>query len=295
MDSTEQSPAILSLCSGMLGLDRGVERAIGQIRTVAYVEIEAVVAWNLVSQMEKGILAPAPVFTNVKTFAGIAHHFRGKIHGITGGYPCQPFSVAGKRKGTEDPRHLWPYIKTIVSAVEPIWCFFENVPGHLTLGFEQVKQELEQLHYRVEAGIFSAEEVGTPHRRERLFILAIKMDHAGSLGFKQNDKVSARGYRPESSGKELADSNDKGSQGRHNDIMPECTGEFIIRQSYTQTRWPARPGEIQYEWEEPRTKSRMGFTVNGYNFREDLLRMGGNGVVPEAAELAFITLYKKFQ
>jgi DNA (cytosine-5)-methyltransferase 1 len=118
VDHPFKSPAVLSLCTGMRGLERGLERAIGPTRTVAYVEIEAFIIENLVRQMEQGVLAPTPVWTNLKTFP--AEQFHNKIHGITGGYPCQPFSVAGKRAGTEDPRHLWPSILSIIRATNPI-------------------------------------------------------------------------------------------------------------------------------------------------------------------------------
>lgn len=68
VDTTYQPPAVLSLCPGMRGLERGIERAVGQLRTVAYVEIEAFIIYNLVSQMEQGVLAAAPVFTDVRQF-----------------------------------------------------------------------------------------------------------------------------------------------------------------------------------------------------------------------------------
>jgi DNA (cytosine-5)-methyltransferase 1 len=90
-------PSILSICTGMRGLERGLERVIGNITVAAYVEIEAFIIYNLVKQMEQGVVAPAPVWTDLKTFPGPSFH--GKIHGIVGGYPCQPFSLAGKRGG----------------------------------------------------------------------------------------------------------------------------------------------------------------------------------------------------
>ncbi len=94
MDNPFQSPAILSLCTGMLrGIERGIEQVTGPLRVAAYVEIEAFLIENLVQQMEQGVLAAAPVFSDLKAFTKIAHHFRHKIHGITAGYPCQPFSV----------------------------------------------------------------------------------------------------------------------------------------------------------------------------------------------------------
>ena len=92
---------------------------------------------------------------------------------------CQPFSDAGKKRGVEDSRHLWPHIATIVREVQPQWCFFENVPGLLTTrtpdgryAYQHVSDDLQEMGYRIEAGLFSAEEVGAPHRRLRLFILA---------------------------------------------------------------------------------------------------------------------------
>lgn len=97
VDNTFESPSVLSLCTGMRGLERGIERAAGPVRTVAYVEIEAFVIENLVQQMEQGVLAPAPVWSNLKTFP--SEQFHGKVHGITAGWPCQPFSLAGERGG----------------------------------------------------------------------------------------------------------------------------------------------------------------------------------------------------
>ena len=78
---------------------------------------------------------------------------------ITAGYPCQPFSVAGKRRGEGDPRHLWPHVHRVIGEVEPALVFLENVPGHLSLGFDKVAADLESLGYEVAAGLFTAEEV----------------------------------------------------------------------------------------------------------------------------------------
>lgn len=268
MDNPFKSPAILSLCPGMLGLERGLERAIGRVNVIAYVEIEAFIIANLVAAMEQGVLAPAPIWSDVKTFN--PEPFRSKLHGIIGGYPCQPFSNAGNRLGTDDQRHLAPYIFRIIETTKPVWCFFENVEGHLTLGYDTVYQSIRDLGYAVEAGIFSAEEAGAPHQRNRLFILAIRedVDYTSSYGLKSKHKVST--------GRNCAQYASKGNELAKRD------------------RWPARPGEPQNEWEDPRTiESGMGCTVNGYNFREDLLRAYGNAVVEQTAEIAFKTLMKK--
>lgn len=165
---------VLSLCSGVGGLDLGLKLAMPTSRTVAYMEIEAYACEILVKRMQEKILDPAPLWSDIKSFDG--KPWRGKVDIITGGYPCQPFSVAGKKLGEKDPRHLWPHVRRIVSEIEPMLCFFENVGGHLQLGFEQVHDDLQGLGYKVKAGLFTAEEVGAPHRRERLFILAYRND-----------------------------------------------------------------------------------------------------------------------
>lgn len=186
---------IISLCSGIGGLDLGIKLAIPLARTVCYVEREVFCCAHLVQKMEEGILDEAPVWTDVKTFDGKPWH--GLVDGIHGGYPCQPFSVAGKRKGTEDPRHLWPDIARIVREVQPGWCFFENVRGHLRLGFEQVRDDLREMGYTVRAGLFSAAEVGASHKRERLFILA----HSSKARLQGSTKQVIHGQRRREEGR----------------------------------------------------------------------------------------------
>jgi DNA (cytosine-5)-methyltransferase 1 len=151
-------------------LDLGVRLAIPTARTVCYVEIESYACEILASRMEDKILDKAPIWTDLRTFD--SKPWRGKVDCIIGGYPCQPFSIAGRQKGEEDPRHLWPYIADIIRDVAPRYCFFENVENHLNIGFREVRDELQEIGYSVKAGIFSAHEVGAPHQRKRLFILA---------------------------------------------------------------------------------------------------------------------------
>ena len=91
---------------------------------------------------------------------------------ICGGYPCQPFSTAGKRRGTDDPRHLWPWVRTAISELRPRYAILENVRGHLTMGALQVLGEITELGYDAEWRIVSAAGVGAPHRRDRLIIVA---------------------------------------------------------------------------------------------------------------------------
>ncbi|WP_276154227.1 DNA cytosine methyltransferase [Sulfitobacter sp. M28] len=159
----------ISLCAGVGGLDLGLHIAEPGYRTVCHVERNSYSAATLVARMADTSLAPAPVWDNLKSFDG--NPWRGKVHIITAGYPCQPFTLSGNRKGNDDPRHLWPEVARITSEVQPEWVFFENVPGHLTLGFQDVCRDLQEMGYRIAARVVSAAEVGGTHTRERVFIL----------------------------------------------------------------------------------------------------------------------------
>lgn len=320
VDNPFESPSVLSICTGMRGIETGVERVIGPVRIAAYVEIEAFIIENLIRQMEQSILAAAPVWTDVKTFPG--EPFHNKVQWIFGGYPCQPFSLAGNQKGSSDPRHLWPFIKTLIRIIRPSGCFFENVVNHLNIGYREVRRDLEEMDYTVKEGIYSAQEVGAPHRRERLFIFA--MDNTISqqtFGYYQSrfhqmpgrtgqilghsDSIN-RGLpepgerikdikttgRSETVGNALGPGLEGYAGNEHSGGgQPKPSGPISPAGSL---HWPAGQGDYQHEWEEPRViKSGLGCTVDGYNFRTDLLRMYGNGVVPATTELAFEDLLRK--
>ena len=161
-----------SFCSGVDGLGLGIKLAIRRARLVVFCERDSYAAANLVVRMGGKALDKAPVWDLVDTFP--AREFHGCLDLLIAGYPCQPFSVAGKQLGAADPRHLWPHIARIVDEAEPPLVFLENVPGHLRLGFDIVAGDLAGMGYRVEPGLFAAEEVGAPHERKRLFILAYR-------------------------------------------------------------------------------------------------------------------------
>lgn len=195
VDNPFQSPSIISFCTGLRGLERGYERALGtKCRVSSFSEIETVAAANLIAGMEAGLVDPAPVWTNLKTFPAASFH--GQIDGIMGGYPCQPFSTAGNMRGEDDPRHLYPYLEHHITAIRPRWVFFENVRNHLSLGFDKVLSSLHKMGYAVEAGIYSAEEAGATQKRERLFILAIlgntmrDIARQGGLSFRTDQEVT---------------------------------------------------------------------------------------------------------
>jgi DNA (cytosine-5)-methyltransferase 1 len=345
------------------------------VRTIVNVEIEAFCCANLAAKIEEGRMDNAPIWTDLKTFP--AREFLGKVHGLIGGYPCQPFSSAGKRQGEKDPRHLWPYILKHVRAIRPVWCFWENVAGHTTMGLWRVLSDLEEEGYRCAWGIFSAEEVGAPHQRKRVFILANRADFGQQWSSRSNEESSSHtiegcgdgasstreelgnptslrphrgsencegeqsevlGERLESDA-ELAnptsrqprqsqarnggqdtsggseevlgnpsrqgslECGEQGEVGSESEITSgeRCESSPSIEHAMSahhggQTQWPARPGEEQYVWEEPRVteaQSFMGGATHGTQHRVDRLRLLGNGVVPQTAELAWKTLWKE--
>ena len=107
-----------------------------------------------------------------------------RIDILTAGYPCQPFSQAGHRKGTNDERHLWPHVFDAIRVLRPRFALFENVRGHLTLGLDTVLSDLASIGWDAQWTCVRASDVGAPHHRERLFILAYpngKRPQAGGL------------------------------------------------------------------------------------------------------------------
>lgn len=276
----------LSLCAGVGGLDLGLHLAEPGYRTVGFVERNAGAAATLVARMADASLAPAVVWDDLRSFDG--RPWRGRVHIVTAGYPCQPFSFAGLRRGQDDPRHLWPDVARIVREVGPEWCFFENVAGHLSLGFRDVCEELQDMGFRVAAGVVSAAEVGGSHIRDRLFILA----HA-DRAFQREPGLCGAGpggaglpERPEPDGEADVD------QAR-GDVLDALVGHAAgseVEAGETGL-FPPLPGGFA-EWREalerrPDLKPCIHGLADGMAGWVDRCRAAGNGVVPLAAARAW--------
>lgn len=165
---------VLSFCAGVGGLELGICIAEPGSCGVAYVEREAAAAASLVASMEAGWFHPAPVWSDAGTFDG--RPWRGVVHCIASGDPCQPNSVAGRGLGNADDRWLIGQLLRCVDECRPDRLFRENVPGNADGQLAALVGPLEGMGYRVASGIFSAAEVGASHRRERLFIMADRDD-----------------------------------------------------------------------------------------------------------------------
>lgn len=156
-----------SLCSGYRGLDMAIEETFG-----------GTTAW--VSDVDAGankILAHHwPTVPNIGDLTTAKWDEVEPVDIVCGGYPCQPFSIAGLRKGTNDERHIWPYIADALRVLRPRVAIFENVAGHLRLGFDTVLADLARLGFDAQWCLVRASEVGAPHPRQRLFIYATAQD-----------------------------------------------------------------------------------------------------------------------
>ena len=359
MDNTK-TITHLSLCSGYEGIGIGLRRVLPNLREIAYVEREGFPIANLVAKMEAEQLDTAPIYTDVKTFP--YRKFRGCVDMLSGGFPCQPFSAAGQRKATDDPRHLFPFIADGIKECQPRIVFLENVQGILscTTGdgepvLKYVLRTLEEMGYRATAGIFSASEVGAPHQRKRVFILGMAdSQNIGRGGRSDRDGDNSRwvqeqetqeqpdlrseteGCGGDTRGEELGNTNSNGHsehsathkeesvRGTETTTMPRSneTPELANNDSQVRrrsspkqpveievkeatrgssigdgsdVRYPSRPSQAQYEWEQPRVKSRLGRTTDGASNRVDRLRLLGNGVVPATAAKAFVTLIQRLK
>ena len=188
----------LDLFSGIGGFSLSLERT-GGFKTVAFCEIE---------EYPRKVLRKH--WPNVKQYENIKELNYGRLKAdgidsidiITGGYPCQPFSNAGKKQGESDPRHLWPEMFRIIKECRPTWVIGENVSGHIKLGLDSVLQDLESQGYGTRTFSVSAASVGANHKRERIWIVAYAKrddDKHAIKGVNGEEKEIPREHRAEDS------------------------------------------------------------------------------------------------
>lgn len=186
LNNIEGIKKVIGWCYGYGGLEMGIQRCGVDTTTIAISENAPIPLLNIRSKMEAGLIPECPIWEDLKTFPCLG--YQGQVDIFTAGFPCQGFSNSGLRAGTGDPRHLFPHVKRGVQVMRPEICFFENVDGILTskcvgqsdpdgtpVAFH-VLREIERCGYHVRWGMFSAAEIGAPHRRQRVFFMGIKGD-----------------------------------------------------------------------------------------------------------------------
>ena len=304
----------ISLYTGAGGLDVGYRRGNPGAIPLLYVERDFEAAAVLVEKIRTGRLDQAPIWSNTSTLD--CKPFVGKVDAIIGGFPCQPFSGAGRREGTEDERWLWEDITRLVSEIRPRELFLENVSGLFLGGIQVVIGGLSEMGYDAKWITLQAKEVGAPHQRERVFILAHSRHHARStkLFGKRERKTSVIGQGSRS----VADTD---NERVHNEIgwnspttrsgidVENTSGEGLERENtegkYT-TRPSGRPMEFPPGFNDPRwrqvieerpdlaprikTQSKVRGVADGLGrelARSSKLKILGNGVVPKQAAVAY--------
>jgi len=248
----------------------------------------------------------AKLYGDVRKFDATV--FRGTIDVLSGGFPCQPFSVAGKRKGTSDDRYLWPEMCRVIDEVRPRWIVGENVLGLLNwrrgLVFEQVQADLEAAGYEVWAYILPAAGIGAPHKRDRIWILA----YAGGDGcgrYPATADFGDRGNEKRMAGEH--DANALPGAGVSADADSEGIGTAVLGSigSFCKTTGPNAGGDFvrgvaTTNWDEFPTQSpfcsgndRLSAGLDGIAFsgwRYQSLRGAGNAIVPGVVLQIFKTI-----
>ena len=194
----------VDLCSGIGGFALGFRWA-GLSKPVLFCDTEPWCRKILAKNFPN-----VPIAEDVKDIANEPRRFISEPIGVlTAGYPCQPFSAAGKRKGEEDPRHIFPHILRIVAQTRPTFTVFENVYGHISMGLDKVLNGMESEGYTVRPFIVPASGIGARHKRDRIWILGYA-EHDGPLAAEV-----ARGS---------FEASDTGEEGQNQTSQSEGTG-----------------------------------------------------------------------
>ena len=296
----------LSLFSGIGGLDLAAEMA--GFRTVGQCE------WaDYPTKVLEKHWPDVPRWRDIRTLTGESFYEKTGLRTvdiISGGFPCQPFSVAGKRRGKEDDRYLWPEMLRVISELRPTWVVGENVAGIVNMALDQVYSDLENEGYSVQAFIIPACAIDAPHRRDRCAIVAWNANsgngdawtkrevekrgnpkptgicedvaHAESIGLQRewSGGVQIGGTRPEKAQPErrcdvLSDTDNRGRSLWRDGELPAV--------EETATSWADHRGRaaeyVTGEWWP--TEPDVGRVAHGIPHRVDRLKCLGNAVVPQ--------------
>ena len=163
---------ILDVCSGIGGFSLGLE-ATGGFDTVAFCEYD-----EFCRKVLNKHWPDVPIYKDLKEIGNEPTRLIQEFDLICGGIPCQPFSVAGKKKGKEDDRHLWPYMYEIIKHKKPTWVIVENVGGFVNVALDDVCLDLEAQGYATQSFIIPACSVQAPHRRDRVWIIGKNVENS---------------------------------------------------------------------------------------------------------------------
>ena len=258
---------VLDLFSGIGGFSLGLERT-GGFETVAFCEIEPFPRKVLAKHWPS-----VPCFDDVRTLKGTDV---GPVDVICGGYPCQPFSTAGKRGGAEDDRHLWPEFSRLVAELRPTWVIGENVAGHISMGLDDVLSDLEGQGYACRTFVIPACAVGAPHQRYRCWTLAnANQGRRNRVHIREKTESNAdAASMPRAP--HVADAD--GSRCNRNWSNFHSKGRAKVRSGLARGSYIDRASQWSIEPD-------VGRVAHGVPQRVDRLKALGNAVVPQIPEM----------
>ena len=305
----------LSLFSGIGGLDLAAEWAgfqtVGQCEWADYPTKVLEKHWPDV-----------PRWRDIRTLTGDSFYERTGLRTvdvISGGFPCQPFSVAGKRRGKEDDRYLWPEMLRVISEIRPAWVVGENVAGIVNMALDQVLSDLESLGYSCQSFVIPACAVDAPHRRDRCAIVAnCESGRERSVSI-QPRKTRQADIDADRSSQVMADTDSAGLQrskqhGAPCDIEP-CRSACKLCETYSDCHNGCRHVRRERElptverdgrcrsdnyrgtpeyggWEWWPAEPDVGRVAHGVPHRVDRLRGLGNAVAPPQFFPVFEAIYR---
>jgi DNA (cytosine-5)-methyltransferase 1 len=224
-----------------------------------------------------------PIIRDIKHLGPAEVERLGRIDVVCGGFPCQPFSVAGKQKGKEDDRHLWPYMQRVIAYARPAWVIGENVAGLIPMALDEVLLDLEKLGYTTRTFVVPACAVDAPHRRDRIWIVARDSNSESKPTGTVDDGEVAK-----LCGTATDTASDGWKQGRTStgEGLRELGGVCDQRRDVANTNGESlgRPTESREERCEWVTEPDVGRVAHGVPRRVDRLRSLGNAVVPQVVE-----------
>ncbi len=258
------------------------------MQTVAFCEID-----RYCQRVLRKHWPDVPIYDDVRT---IHEQFTGTADLICGGFPCQPFSTAGKRRGKEDDRHLWPAMLDCITHYRPTWVIGENVAGFVNMALDDVLSDLEGAGYTARPFIIPAVAVDAKHRRDRVWIVGHAEHHRSPAAEKSG--VATEASTDDAQGTHTMRQSARTGQSRHGADVANTTSELNQRLKspvHTETEregggWKGtlQPSTIS-TGEDHRGRSwpaepELGRVANGIPGRVDRIRALGNSVVPQIVE-----------
>ena len=287
-------------------------------RTVCAVEWEPYPASVLCARQNDGFLPPFPIWDDIQTFDG--RPWRGIVDVVSGGFPCQDISAAGKGAGIDGERSgMWREMARVVSEVRPQFVFVENSPMLVTRGLERVLGDLTSLGYDTRWTVMGAADVGAPHQRDRIWIVGKNTDtqcertrrKTGDLGKKsQTEKTIRNQFASEivSMGSKISNTDSAYEQRNKRTKRTQASypnansaSELAHTENRRDVRRNGQLGVAEKEYDNRRSKAdgcgqwwqaepNVGRVANGVACRVDRLKAIGNGQVPEVARRAWEAL-----